>query len=429
MGTEHTRWILILLVITGLTVSHATPGVIEIRDWSDLHAIRNNLSATYVLMNDLDSSTPDYEELAGANWQPIGDYENPFTGIFDGKGRVINGLCIDRPYEDYVGLFGVSGGTIKNVGLANVSITGAMKVGGLVGIIQNGIVSNSYSTGNVSGKKDVGGLVGANDKRATIKDVGGLVGSNEERATISNSYSTGKVSGDYRIGGLVGRNYKGTVSNSHSTCDVNGDEIVGGLVGWNYKNKWYCKGIVSNSYSTGNVSGKKDVGGLVGSNEERATIINSYSAGNVSGDYRIGGLVGRNIQGSTVSNSYSTCNVNGETFGGLVGWIYGFVKDSFWEVDGAKIKEGDVRAGKTTAEMQNINTFREAGWDITAVSSGDGDNTHTWNIIDGKGYPFLSQKESGGTNWLFISICAAMVLGIAFFIFKRKRKRATWIGN
>ncbi len=50
----------------------------EIRDWHDLDAIRDNLGGSYVLMNDLDSTTAGYKELAsptangGKGWQPIG---------------------------------------------------------------------------------------------------------------------------------------------------------------------------------------------------------------------------------------------------------------------------------------------------------------------------------------------------------------------
>jgi len=36
----------------------------EIQDWYDLYAIKDNLCVSYILMNDLDSTTPGYEELA-----------------------------------------------------------------------------------------------------------------------------------------------------------------------------------------------------------------------------------------------------------------------------------------------------------------------------------------------------------------------------
>lgn len=57
---------------------------------------------------------------------------------------------------------------------------------------------------------------------------------------MSNSYSTGSVTGESTAGGLVGQS-RGTVSKSHFTGDVTGSSSVGGLVGYN-------NGPVSNSF-------------------------------------------------------------------------------------------------------------------------------------------------------------------------------------
>ena len=92
------------------------------------------LSGSYLLTTDLDLS--DY-----GNWTPIGDYQAPFTGTFDGHGYVISGLTYNG-LTGYAGLFGrVSAtGVIRNLGLEQVSITvsgggvmGSCYVGGLVG--------------------------------------------------------------------------------------------------------------------------------------------------------------------------------------------------------------------------------------------------------------------------------------------------------
>jgi hypothetical protein len=51
---------------------------LEIRTWYDLDAVRDNLAGNHTLMNDLDSTTAGYDELAsptanqGKGWQPIG---------------------------------------------------------------------------------------------------------------------------------------------------------------------------------------------------------------------------------------------------------------------------------------------------------------------------------------------------------------------
>ena len=292
---------------------------LEIRDWHDLDAIRDNLGGSYILMNDLDSTTLGYEELAsptangGAGWEPIGAWKHPFRGIFNGRGYEICDLFISRPSEGEVGLFGSVGdaGAIKDIGVVNVTVVfGDEYVGGLVGY-NRGTVSNSCSSGSVTGSGCVGGLVGRNF------------------GTVRNSYSTGSVTGDVEVGGLVGGNeyewegIEGTVSDSYSTGSVTGEDSIGGLVGYN-------RGTVSDSYSTGSVTGEDDVGGLVGANG--GTVNNSYSIGNMTGEERVGGLAG--YSSGTVSNCHSIGSVIGyENVGGLVGYNNGPVSNSYYNYD------------------------------------------------------------------------------------------------
>ena len=313
---------------------------VEIWDWYGLNATRNDPAINYILMTDIDSTKPGYEELAsptadiGRGWQPIGDFDNPFEGIFDGQGYEIRDLFINRPDECDVGLFKHIGerGSIKNIGLVDATVTGNMSVGSLVGYNENGTVTKSYFTGSVTGKACVGGLVGLNDcwseypNKSNMSDsyssgnvtgkacVGGLVGVNLH-AAVSDSYSSGNVTGLGVVGGLMGVNW-GTVINSYSTASVSGDGYVGGLVGENDEN-----GTLSNSYSTGSVSGEDVVGGLVGMNNEGAAVSNSYSASSVNGVLWVGGLAGVNFYGAAVNDSYSIGSVTGENaVGGLVGW-------------------------------------------------------------------------------------------------------------
>jgi len=306
------------------------PAPIEIRDWYDLHAVRNNLGGSYILMNDLDSTTAGYTELTsetangGKGWEPIGTSDDQFTGSFNGQGYEIRDLFINRPDENYVGLFTHISwirhidnvGVVENVGMVNADVTGSLQVGSLVGH-NEGIVNNSYSSGSVTGDSRVGGLVGWN------------------QATLSNSYSSCSVTGDSRVGGLVGDN-------------------------------WYYRGILSNSYSTGSVTGSKQVGGLVGVNYY-GNVTHSYSTGSVTGSSQVGGLVGYNTD--TVSNS-------------------------FWDRVTSGMEESDGGTGKTTAEMMDIVTFIGAAWDIIAVANpGQTNPAHTWNIVNGQTYPFLSWQS------------------------------------
>jgi len=218
------------------------------------------------------------------------------------------------------GLVGSNGGTVNNsYSIGNVSGNGS---GGLVGY-NSGTISNSHSIGGVTGF-GAGGLAGSNDGTitnsfsiATVSGsngaVGGLVGLNGSSANISDSYSTGRVSGISGVGGLVGENFRGYISNSNSSANVSGSgQAIGGLVGGS-------SGTITDSYSSGNVTGTGYIGGLVGANSSGGSITNSYSKGSVSGSSFIGGLVGGNL--GTITNSNSTATVSGSiAVGGLVGF-------------------------------------------------------------------------------------------------------------
>jgi hypothetical protein len=345
----------------------------QIANWHHLDNVLSYLGAHFILVNDLDSVTAGYEELAsptansGKGWQPIGTDAHSFTGSLDGQGYEIRDLFVNHLGEDYVGLFGIvdEGAQVEDISLVNATVTGYRFVGGLVGA-SIGAVRDSYSSSSVTGFESVGRLIGYN---------GG---------TVSNSYSGGNVTGLGRfVGGLMGEN-QGTVSNSYSSGDVTGVGWVGGLTGFN-------GGTVSNSYSSGNVTGSGHVGGLVGENWLGGTLSDCYSKGSVTGIVDVGGLVGLNAAEGSVRNSYSTGSVTGNSsVGGLLGENKGTVSNSFWDIETSGQSTSDGGTGKTTAEMKDIATFSGAGWNITAVAPGETNDAYTWNIIDDVTYPFLS---------------------------------------
>jgi len=216
---------LISFIIVFSLASPVFPAAVEaspsaqIRDWYDLHAIRNDLDGHYRLMNDLDATTAGYMELAsatandGKGWLPIRTSVDPFSGSFDGQEYEIRDLFANRPAENGVGLFGciAGGGVIEDVGLVNGDVTGAWQVGGLAGANLD-TVSDSYCSGNVTGYTNVGGLVGWNDD------------------TVSNCYSSAWVTGEQSVGGLAAVN-EGTVSDSFWDVEASGIEESDGGTG------------------------------------------------------------------------------------------------------------------------------------------------------------------------------------------------------
>src|SRR5690606_5167283 len=161
----------------------------------------------YVLIRDIDASATD-ATLAGFDaagiWSaqgfvPVGhtDQAHSFQGSFDGRGHAIAGLTIDRPGEDYAGLFGRTyDATIANVGLEGGSIAGDSAVGGLVGYQWGGSIAQSYATGAGEGRDEVGGLVGV------------------QRGSIAQSQPPGAVEGSNFVGGLVGYQWDGSITGS-----------------------------------------------------------------------------------------------------------------------------------------------------------------------------------------------------------------------
>jgi hypothetical protein len=329
-----------------------------------------------------------------------------------------------------VGLFDnvLASGSVRNIGMTNVSVTGKWDTGSLIGT-NYGTVDSCYAVGGITGESQPGGLVGLNHVSGVIHDsyfigivsnpplvgscVGGLAGANE--GIVNNCHSIGSVTGIERIGGLIGWNggtirncysnsssvgnggmYVGgligdndyIVSNCYATGSVIGDSCVGGLVG---QMGYSGDVVVNNSYSTGSVTGNYAVGGLIGSNNGTAS--NCYATGNVTGTWSVGGLVGENSK--VVTNCYAVGNVTCEydASGGLVAYNsdVGAVTNSFWDTETSGQATSDGGIGKNTTEMQDITTFSGAAWHIIGVDNPSTRNPfYIWNIVDGETYPFLS---------------------------------------
>lgn len=154
-------------------------------------------------------------------WTPIGNYEQKYTGTFDGNGKTITGLTIDQKETSFLGLIGYlgSGGKVQNLTLENVNLNGNWNVGGVVGYNNNGTVTACIASGSINGKERVGGIVGCN-----------------YLGTVTACYNTSStVNGSYLIGGVVGQNNKGIVTACYNASgSIYGEVTVGGVVGDNY---------------------------------------------------------------------------------------------------------------------------------------------------------------------------------------------------
>ena len=339
----------------------------------------------YELAADLDFAGSEW--ASGAGWLPIGDLgpddRAVYTGVFEGNGRVIANLHINRPSNNLVGLFdGIGyGGVVRGLGLPDADVTGNGHAGALSGL-NSGTVLRSWSTGTVAAGDGgiAGGLVGINNSgdligeswsaatvSATGDGAGGLVGANG--GTVRGSYATGVASstGGGKIGGLVGHNDGGTVTRSYATgtASTQTGEGTGGLVGHN-------EGSVTASYATGDPTGDEDVGGLVGLNE--GTITASYATGAPSGGSLIGGLVGN------VGAAFQTTDIT----------------DSYWDSTTSGQGGTGIGVGKTTAELKEPTGYAGIYEDWNDLNNDDTvDATTYWDFGTGQNYPALRSDLDG----------------------------------
>ncbi|MBR2734177.1 MAG: hypothetical protein IKD80_08040, partial [Selenomonadaceae bacterium] len=172
--------------------------------------------------SDLNFKLNDNIDLSGVDFAPIGYYtdannNNPFKGTFDGNnsaGYKISNLTVNTPDNNFVGLFGCvgTGGTIQNITLTDVNITGKNNVGGLLGD-NEGEVTNCTVSGTVGGNSYVGGLVGLNA-------FGGRVENNTAITTVNGSNSP--------VGGVAGSNGSVATNNKFygNQTDALGKDVV-----------------------------------------------------------------------------------------------------------------------------------------------------------------------------------------------------------
>ena len=306
----------------------------------------------FILGNDIILTSP---------WTPLGSDITPFTGNLDGNGYAIFGLTINLIGSNDVGLFSVTqnafisnlvieyavvnagmragtiAGSATNTAFDNIfiyegNVTGSWYVGGLVGQMNSGSISNSAVTGDITGGSTMGGLAGQMDSGSIYRSyfsgnvtgnstMGGLAG-RFNNSSISHSFATGNVTGSswngWDIGGLAGYARNSTVTHSVVVGNITGIFQIGGLVG--HMND----GLVDQSHFSGNstTTSYGPNGGLVGW-FTNSTILNSFSTGNITGFSWVGGLVGE-MTDSEISNSYVTGNVTASgsmNNGGLVGNI------------------------------------------------------------------------------------------------------------
>lgn len=286
----------------------------RIENCSQLQNMQDNLSAHYVIMNDM---------FDCSGWTPIAN----FSGTLDGRGHQVYNISVSRSTTDSggdnLGMFSsLNGATIKNLSLQNEYFTGHDIIGGLAARIANSTsISNVTTNAQINGHSYLGGLIGIADPGVS---------------TISKSYATGPITASsHYAGGLVGDLEQGIINDSWSNVAITADPASNG------------------------------VGGIAGFAYQGSSINRVYALGSISGGTLVGGIIGFSYQAGAIHDSFSTVTMTGgSSVGGLVGWLYGgdSVTDSFYD----QTKAGGV----TTCDQY----YSPAG--CTAVNADGSDNNH-----------------------------------------------------
>ncbi len=313
----------------------------QIETWDHLNNIPDGTDDHFILNTDLDEDTEGYEGI-GDDWDPIDD----FIGEFDGNGKTISDLVIDRPAESRVGLFGFLGGdsesvTVKNIALTNVDIQGDSRVGGLAGEVESGggigVIEQVAVEGTIAGEGRVGGVVGE---------------SFEYGGEITESYVLGEVLG------------------------VGSGNGIGGVVG--ASGRFFSGHSIERCFVAANVSApdSSQVGGLVGRTSFDGSIEDCYVIGNVTGDTTVGGVVGdTSSNGTSFENVYAAGEVNGDDAGGLYGSTGGSdtYTANYWDEDTTS-QNAAVGDGSTPSGTEGLGTDEVQGETPLPTADG-GDNT------------------------------------------------------
>ena len=256
----------------------------------------------------------------GTGFNPIGKSTTyDFNGTFDGNEKEIRNLYINRPEEDYVGLFGIS---YKNITIKKLGVTGQIKgnqyVAGILG--RAGVVDMSYCFNKaiIEGNQLTAGVVGL---------MKGELSSLKYCYNRGNITGNGTYDGSYgSTGGITGLlTNQGELYNSYNTGDITAKTAgIGGIMG-------YCFGDVKKVVNLGDVTCLEDSGnngGIIGTLNtyegefKNSKVENSYNFGNIKNNSTYlnkpeGGIIGKNYAEGEKYEIIKNYYLLGSSIGGI----------------------------------------------------------------------------------------------------------------
>lgn len=294
------------------------------------------------------------------------------------------------------GLYGVLwasvGDNSKAQSKAACDVTGGSKVGGLVGSLESGSITNCAAlsfddaSNGLPGGKATDIRLGLYKVTGNGYYVGGAIG--QQKGAAYNCTAEMQVDGVYYVGGFVGYCESGNASNNsvHGPVSGNGhaalanvvghERCVGGYAGYiKSSDISSCSSAAMVSYSP-TTMGKTDngnpYGGFIGM-IDAGRVTNCCSSGNVAADYYVGGFIGYCRSGVYLTNDFTTTRVDGHSASrydkghngkaGCLGGFIGYDENTGWLAN--CVSYGKIKFDATTdasnnprfADLTTINGF------------------------------------------------------------------------
>ena len=301
------------------------------------------LNCNYRLINSLDMSSV-------SNFVPVGNFDNPYTGIFDGQDYEIKNLAITKVNEDYAGIFGF----MKNAEVKNLDIT---------------------SCSLLCSRVNYAGILAGRVRNTKIENV------TAKEITVNASFGTSVLSEYVYIGGFVGESeYDSQIYRCKITArDVNivtstktssGHLYIGGFIGNNQSLIKTCFAFVDVTADGGqNSKNSVDAGGFCGYNYgtiEQFYFIGSCTASNISGGYSDGTTAGLVANNQGVLNNFFTNRAT--TLNHAIDQQSGVVNNGYLYASSASIKVDylttftDISLVDDEAYMKSTMKFTDSHW-------------------------------------------------------------------
>lgn len=264
---------------------------------ADMFCVNNDVNASYKLMDDID--------LEKQEFTPIGNAEaGAFAGTFDGNGHTISNLKVSS--GKYAALFGCNEGTVKNIVLKNIDVSGTRYAAGVVAenAEAGSIADCKVLSGKVQGVDglnplNIGGICGLNggkmegvfENRASVTSkksssiAGGIVGKSTADIELSDVRNYGDITGDC-AGGIVGLANNISINSGQNSGNIANIEAADNNNTYDCATFGCAAGIIGNvkkikisvCYNTGTIKASRQGAGLI-SQGDSIIIRESYNTG------------------------------------------------------------------------------------------------------------------------------------------------------